>query len=604
MSNYWVPPSFIFVVAAIPIPFLRDKIQRIYVLVIPLIGIFNLFLMQEGLHWSVDFLDQTLVLARVDKLSFLFALVFMILHFVGMLFANHIKEHWEHSTAFLYAGGTLGVVFAGDFLSLYFAWEFMAGASMCIIWNRMNKPSWRAGYRFILVHFTGGLFLLAGFIIHYRDTGSLEFGHMGDGGLAFNFVLIAFLVNAAVPPLSAWLSDSYPESTVTGTVFLSGFTTKSAVYVLARGYGGTEILVWMGVAMTLYGVIFAALENDIRRLLAYHVISQVGYMVAGVGIGTELAINGVCAHAFSHIIYKSLLFMGAGTVLHMAGTSKMTGLGGIYKYMKPTFILYMIGGLSISAFPLFNGFISKSMTVTAAAEDHRFTIWILLTLASCGTFLSIGLKLPYFTFLGKDSGLRPKAPPVNMIMAMGIAALLCIVFGIYPKLLYDLLPYNVDYKPYTVSHVVSSLQMLLFTGLAFFFLIKKAGSKSTISIDTDWFYRKASEGFLWLVDNPIFEFANKIKTAVFVFIPQALILMTKDPTTIIKLSTDMVALMFSSDEQKRKEITDRVVMEKSTLPSKLVRPILISEAVFVVCCLLLFYLFIYFVTSVPSQTEQ
>ena len=597
MTNYWVPPFFIFIVAAIPIPFLRDKVQKIYVLVIPLIGLFNLFLMEEGSHWTMEFLGQTLVLARVDKLSFLFALVFMILHFIGMLFANHIKEHWEHSTAFLYAGGTLGVVFAGDFLSLYFAWEFMAGASMCIIWNRMNKPSWQAGYRFILVHFTGGLFLLAGFILHYFNTGSLEFGPMGGGGLASNLVLIAFLINAAVPPFSAWLSDSYPESTVTGTVFLSGFTTKSAVYVLARAYGGNEILMWMGAAMTIYGVIYATLENDIRRLLAYHVISQVGYMVAGIGIGTELAMNGACAHAFSHIIYKALLFMGAGTILHMTGTSKLSELGGIYKYIKPTFYLYMIGAFSISGFPLFNGFISKSMTITAAAEDHRFAVWILLTLASCGTYLSIGLKLAYFAFLDKDSGLRPKTPPLNMTIAMGIAALLCIIFGVYPKLLYDILPYHVDYKPYTVSHVVGSLQILLFTGLAFFFLLKKAKSKPTLSLDTDWFYRKASEGFLWLVDYPIFSFVDRVKSVVFVFIPQALILITKDPGTVFQLSTDMVLLIFSSDSEKKREIKNRVAMEKSTLPSKLVRPVLISEAVFYVCCLLLVYLFIYFLNK-------
>ena len=430
-----IPPSIIFIVAAIIIPFLSWRAQKVFVLIVPVFGLINLFLMQNGSNWIVEFLGHNLILGKVDKLSFLFALVFIILHFVGMLFANHIKEHWEHSTAFLYAGGTLGVVFAGDFISLYCAWEFMAVASVCMIWNSMRESSRRAGMRFILIHLFGGLCLLVGFIIHYSNTGSIEFGPIREGGIAFNLILIAFLINAAVPPLNAWLSDSYPESTPTGTVFLSGFTTKSAVYVLIRTFSGTEILIWLGVAMAIYGVVYAVLENDIRRLLAYHVISQVGYMVAGIGIGTEMALNGVCAHAFSHIMYKSLLFMGAGIVLQQTGTSKLTELGGLYRYMKPAFFLYMIGGFSISGVPLFNGFISKSMIISAAAESHLFSIWILLTFASCGTFLHTGLKLPYFTFLGRDSGLRPKKAPNQHVNGHGDCG-----FSVYP---FWCLPYAV-----------------------------------------------------------------------------------------------------------------------------------------------------------------
>ena len=589
----WIPPSIIFIVAALIIPFLSWRAQKVFVLAVPVFAMVNLFLMQEGSHWIFEFLGHDIVLAKVDKLSFLFAFVFIILHFIGMLFANHIKEHWEHSTAFLYAGGTLGVVFAGDFLSLYCAWEFMAGASVCMIWNSMREKSRRAGVRFILIHFFGGLCLLAGFIIHYKNTGSLEFGPILEGGLAYNLILISFLINAAAPPFSAWLSDSYPESTPTGTVFLSGFTTKSAVYVLVRTFAGSDTLLWIGVAMAIYGVIFATLENDMRRLLAYHVISQVGYMVAGIGIGTELAINGVCAHAFCHIIYKSLLFMGAGTILQQTGKSKLSELGGLYKYMKPIFYLYMIGAVSISAFPLFNGFVSKSLIVTAAAERHLFPAWILLTMVSCGTFLSVGLKLPYFAFFGKESGLRPKKSPINMALAMGIGSFLCILFGVYPKLLYNMLPFPVDYKPYTVSHVVGSLQMLMFTGLAFT-LLKKA-PKTKISLDTDWFYRKGTDLFLWFVENPMFTFIEKTKKLFFESIPDFLTWYSFNPLSALYMIAYIVAMPFIGDE-KKKELRDQMsAAEENIFHGNGVRIISIGNSFVLICSLLIIYLLICFI---------
>jgi multicomponent Na+:H+ antiporter subunit D len=304
-------------------------------------------------------------------------------------------------------------------------------------------------------------------------------------------ILIGFLVNAAVPPLHAWLTDAYPEATVTGAIFLSALTTKTAVYTLIRGYPGTEFLVWLGTVMALWGVVYAVLANDIRRLLAYHIISQVGYMVAGVGMGTAIALNGATAHAFTHILYKSVLFMGAGAVIAMTGKSKLTELGGIYKYMPITFVLYMVGAFSISAFPLFSGFVSKTMVVEAAAVDHRAWIWLLLSMASAGTFLHTGLKLPYFTFLGKDAGLRPKEAPWNMLLAMGIAAFFCVFIGVYPAWLYQFMPSPVDYNAYSAGHLFWELQLLLFTGLGFFLMLKHLGGEAKLSVDTDWVYRKA-----------------------------------------------------------------------------------------------------------------
>ena len=331
-----------------------------------------------------------------------------------------------------------------------------------------------------MFHVLGGRVLLAGIVIHWSETGSLAFGDMDAfaGGLAWVLILVAFLLNAAVPPLGAWLPDAYPEATVTGAVFMTAFTTKSAVYVLIRGFAGTDLLVWVGASMAVYGVVYAVLENDARRLLAYHIISQVGYMVCGVGIGTALAINGATAHAFAHILYKALLFMGAGAVMQMTGLRKLNEMGGLYRTMPVTLGLYMIGAFAISAVPLFSGFVSKSMVVSAAGEEHLTTVFLMLTLASAGTFLHTGLKLPYYMFFGKDSGLRAAEPPRNMLVAMGLAAVACVVIGVFPGL-------------------------LAFTALGFFLLLKHLDPEPKVSLDTDWFYRRPSAGFINLLQGPL-----------------------------------------------------------------------------------------------------
>ena len=255
--------------------------------------------------------------------------------------------------------------------------------------------------------------------------------------------------------------------------------------------------------MAVYGVVYAVLENDARRLLAYHIISQVGYMVCGVGIGTELALNGAAAHAFAHILYKGLLFMGVGAVLEVTGLRKLSDMGGLYKTMPITLGLYMVGAFSISAVPLFSGFVTKSMVVSAAGEDHRPLIFLLLTLASAGTFLHTGLKLPYYMFFGKDSGVRGQEPPANMLVAMGLAAVACIVIGVVPGLLYDRLPFPVDYHPYDLRHVTSTLGLLSFTALGFFLLLAHLDPERKISLDTDWFYRKGSAVVLPRVVGPL-----------------------------------------------------------------------------------------------------
>ncbi len=494
MNVEWVHPGLLLIIGAWLVPLLKGRARHVAMIALPAAALVDCMLMQPGTYGVEPFLGQGLVFGRVDRLSLLFSYVFSIITLLGMIYSLHVDDDAQHVAALTYAGAALGVTFAGDFLTLFLFWELMALSAALIVWLRRERAATAAGFRYLLVHVFGGLCLLGGIVLYWSHTGTLAFGDLSRdaGSAAFVLILIAFLLNAAVPPLGAWLPDAYPEATATGAVFLTAFTTKSAVYALIRGFAGTEILVWLGAAMAVYGVVYAVLENDARRLLAYHIISQVGYMVCGVGIGTELALNGASAHAFAHILYKALLFMGAGAVLQVTGLRKLSDMGGLYKTMPVTFALYMVGAFAISAVPLFSGFVSKSMVVSSAGESHRATIFLLLTLASAGTFLHTGLKLPYYMFFGKDRGLPAREPPSNMLVAMGLAAAACVLIGVVPALLYRYLPFPVDYAPYTARHVMATLGLLGFTALGFFVLLAHLDPEPTVSLDTDWFYRKGA----------------------------------------------------------------------------------------------------------------
>jgi multicomponent Na+:H+ antiporter subunit D len=514
MNSFWLHPSLILIFGAVLLPLVPARLKRPYLLLIPILLFTRIWYM--GQHMTPDpkgvvqFLDWQLIFGRVDRLSNVFGYIMSLMCILGTLYGLHVKRNAEHSAAWIYVAGSIGAIYAGDFITLFLFWELMAFSSVFLIWFRGRKESLATGYRYLLVHVAGGLALLAGMVLHCKAQGSWAFNLMDvqHPTLATYLILIGFILNAAVPPLHAWLPDAYGEATFNGSVFMCAFTTKTAVYALCRGLAGMDILVPLGVIMALYGVVYAVLENDSRRLLAYHIISQVGYMVAGVGLGTELAINGACAHAFAHILYKGLLFMGCGAVLHMTGESKFTQLGGLWRKMPWTFVFTLIGGLSISAFPFFSGFVSKSMIVQAGFEEHKLWVGFLLMMASAGTFLHTGLKVPYFIWFGKN---RPRKevwdraaePPLNMMWAMGITSFLCIFIGCYTPYLYQMLPYPVDYQPYSAYHVSETLQILLFTAVGFFLFVKKLVPEPVISLDMDWFYRKGGRLFQWFASKPV-----------------------------------------------------------------------------------------------------
>ena len=480
----------------------------------PLLTFFDVLYLngQPGVHGVVLFMEKwTLTFGRVDNLSMIFGFIMALMAIIGTIYGLHVRDNWQHIAAWFYVSGSLGVIYSGDYLVLFLFWELMAFASTFLIWFNSDKGSLAAGYRYLLVHTFGGVLLLLGFVLRYQATGDLSFVQLDEAHTQlFTWLIMAgLMLNAAVPPLHSWLPDAYSKATVTGAVFMCAFTTKTAVYTLARAFAGFDILIVFGVVMAIYGIVYAMIENDIRKLLGWEIVSQVGYMVAGVGIGTALAINGTCAHAFAHILYKGLLFMAAGAVIHSTGKCKFTELGGLFRKMPNTLFFMVIGGISVSAFPFFSGFVSKSMIISASFESHFLIAGFLLTMVSIGTFLVAGLRLPYLIFFGEDrcsEETRSKAcdPPWNMHMAMATAAFFCFLVGSYLPFLYNMLPHpEVTYHPYSGYHLSETLQILAFSALAFIFLKHKLGATASISLDLDWFYRMAGRGFLWLAKNPI-----------------------------------------------------------------------------------------------------
>ncbi|MEN8130837.1 MAG: Na(+)/H(+) antiporter subunit D [Pseudomonadota bacterium] len=507
----WVselPPFVPFFIAALLVLVTRGALRGAILLATPILGGLHLWLgvqpyvpmvatdtlvAASELSFSLSLFNYNLELMRVDRLSLLFGYLFHIASFIAVIFALHVKDTTQQVAGMLYVGSALGAVFAGDLLSLFLFWEGLALSSVFLVLARRTDRALNASIRYLIFQVMSGVLLLAGALIHYKETGSMAFNFIGVEGLSGWLILLAFGIKSAFPFLHNWLTDAYPESTPTGTVFLSAFTTKVAVYALARGFPGTELLVYIGAAMTCFPIFYAVIENDLRRVLAYSMINQVGFMVCGVGIGTALALNGAVSHAFNDVIFKGLLFMTMGAVLHRVGNINGSDLGGLYKSMPKTTVLCIVGASSISAFPLFSGFVSKSMVMTAMLEEGYEYIWLMLLFASAGVFHHAGIKIPYFAFFHHDSGIRTEEAPTNMLVAMVIAALLCVFIGSQPQYLYALLPWHVDYWPYDVTHVLAQLQLLFFSALAFVWLNKQGiypPELHSVNLDAEWFYRK------------------------------------------------------------------------------------------------------------------
>jgi multicomponent Na+:H+ antiporter subunit D len=493
-----LPPFVPFFLAALLALVTRGSLRSALMVAAPLLGGLHLwFDVPAGTQLVVSLLEFDLVLMRTDKLSLLFGYIFHIAAFILVIYTLHLRDTLQHVAGLVYAGSALGAVFAGDLITLFIFWELLVTSSVFLVWARRNIRASRAGMRYLVFQVSSGVLLLAGTLIHYRYTGSLAFDFIGLENPGGWLILLAFGIKCAFPLLHNWLTDAYPEATPTGAAVLSVFTTKVAVYTLARGFPGTDLLIYIGAVMTCFPIFYAVIENDLRRVLSYSLINQLGFMVCGIGIGTALALNGAVAHAFSHILYKALLFMSMGAVLYRAGNINASDLGGLYKSMPKTALFCIVGAASISALPLFSGFVSKSLVMSALLEEGHGIVWLMLLFASAGVLHHAGIKVPYFAFFAHDSGIRTDEAPRNMLLAMALAAVLCILIGIQPQYLYALLPWEVDYWPYDTTHVLAQLQLLFFAALAFVWMEIKGYAPPelhAVNIDAEWLYRKLLPG--------------------------------------------------------------------------------------------------------------
>ena len=486
-------PGLIMILGALLVPLLPGVLRRAWVLALPVIAFWQVLGLDHGSFGMVSVFELDLVTLRVDRLSLIFSYIFLIAALLGLIYQLHVGGWLEQTAALIYAGSAVGAVFAGDLITLFLFWEGTAVSSVFLIWAARTERALASGMRYLVVQVGSGVLLLAGALVHYGQTGSIAFDSFELESVAGALIFLSFGIKCAFPLLHNWLQDAYPEATVSGTVILSAFTTKLAVYALVRGFAGTEILVPIGATMAAFPVLYGLIEDDLRRLLAYALNSQLGFMVVGIGVGTELAIDGAVAHAVASVLYKALLFMAIGAVLFRTGSARASDLGGLYRTMPWTTAFCLVGAASIAAFPLLVGFVAKSLILSGAAKEGWFWPWLVLLLVGAGTFLYVGLKLPFFAFFGQDSGLRPREAPPAMLVAMGLTAALCLAIGLFPGEFYALLPHAYGYDPYTVEHVVSQLQILALTAAAFVLLMRLGWFPRPLrsrNLDTDWFWRR------------------------------------------------------------------------------------------------------------------
>ena len=503
-------PAFALILGGLVAAVLRGRYASMALVIAPILGFWQVYELDIGSLSSMTLFGYDIIGVEVDKQAKVFGYLFHLAALVAGIYSFHVRDPWQISMALFYAASAVGVAFAGDMISLFLWWEGLAITSVFQIWGRKTKEAEESGFRYLFFHVSSGLLLLAGILFRYHGEGPSAFllepltEALEAGDLGSWLILLAIGIKAAFPGLHTWLKDGYSEATPTGPVWLCAFTTKCAVCMLVRLFPGADILITIGGVMAMFPIFYAVIENDLRRVLCYSKINQIGFMVVGIGIGTELAIDGAIAHAFTHVLYKGLLFMSMGAVLFRTGEIRGSHLGGLYKSMPWTTGFCIVGAASISAFPLFSGFISKSIIITETARNGHMLIWLCLLFASAGVFHHAGIKIPFFAFFAHDSGKRPKEAPLNMLIAMGISSFMCIFLGCNPQWLYEMLPYGASgYHPYDATHVITQIEILLFSALAFTLLNlwgKYPPELPSVNLDIDWIYRKAGRSVLRYMD--------------------------------------------------------------------------------------------------------
>ena len=499
-------PAAAFFLLALILPFFRGHSWRWLLFVPPFYAIFLAFRMKLGSYWALPYVGQSLVLGRVDPLSLSFVVLFSIMTLICTLFAFHVREKAHHAASLFYMGAALGCILAGDYWTLYIFWQFMTVSSAFLIWLSRRPRSALAGFRYMLMLLLSSVLLLAGILLRHRVTGTFIF-NPADAHMMWHFdwlILAAFCINAAAVPVHAWLPDAYPEATVPGAVFLSVFTTKTAIYAVARCFVGLEALIILGLVMALYGAFYALTVDHIRRILAYLMISQAGFMLAGIGMDTKMGLQGALTLVYAHTFYNTLLFMSTGSLMYMVKEEHLSRLGGLASRAPRILIFTLVGALSMSAMPLLNGFVAIPLILQAACQESVVAA-VAFGLAMAGTFMAVGLRLPYFAFWSKTPQKKEKVDPLPLTMtaAMVLAALCCILQGLFPQLFYGRLPFPVVEEPFALWKITGAF---LFLGLVFVLFIpaRRGLTPGTRSLpDFDLLYRVLGRGVIGLLARPL-----------------------------------------------------------------------------------------------------
>ncbi len=490
-------PSLLFLVGAALALIVREPWRRYLLPLVGLLGLVVVLTLPVGYTGGLEILPGlALVPLRVDALSRFAGLVFTFVGFCALLFAVRMQGAFPAAAVLLYMGSALGVVYAGDLFTVFLFWELLALTSVFLVWCGDRPGSRGAGYRYILYHAMGGSFLLGGVILQFASTGSLALAGYSSG-TGMLFLLLGIGINAAFIPLHTWLPDAYPEATIFGSVFLSIFTTKTAVYLLARTCPGVEWVALMGGIMALYGAIYALFQEDMRRILSYSIVSQVGFMVAGIGIG-GMGIDGGFAHLASDLLFKTLLFMSVGLLVLQTGKNQLGELAGSLRTRPVIAIFCGIGALSLAGIPGFCGFLTKGFLLETVQEAHFDLLGSLLLLVSVVTLAYTG-RLLYHLFRPEAVPAGTRSVPAPYLLGMGGLAAGCMIVGFVPSTLLALLPSAPPYTPFTLPHLAETSVVIL-AGCAVLAARERLVPSSVILRDVDLLYRAIGRGFLSLCE--------------------------------------------------------------------------------------------------------
>lgn len=440
-----------------------------------------------------DYLTHLLIIGGTDELirisfynditSISFVALTLFMWFVILLYTYNTNRKETKFLFFLMflEGIFLGLLQTNDLFNMFVFLELIAILVTILISYKKTGSSFRAAIYYLLLNTVAAMMFLVGIILIYYTYGNINIqvvmNMMADHSdtmtikLAYVLMLSGISVKAALFPLFTWLPKAHGVAQSTISALLSGLVVKGALYMLIRinhqmfqgaNYGTEDMLFWIGTITAIIGVIFALSQKDLKQILAYHTVSQVGLMIMGLSQITGLSFFGGFLHIFNHAFFKSLLFMGAGVVIKVYNTKKVYEIRGVMKTMPWTGILLVIGMLSISGAPLFNGFVSKSLIKYAFKED--IVKMILFTFVNIGTVTSF-IKFSTILF-GPKQSLR-KRRNMKQHFGMSIIALACIAIGVLYLPFGQL--YGVDLSYVHLWEVMSFVDYFIYVGIGYLF---------------------------------------------------------------------------------------------------------------------------------------